>query len=129
MPRFALTSLIPHTLSSETLSLLERIFSSVLGESYELSVVLCGNEKSHELNKAYRDKDYPTNILSFPISENAGEIFIDLEKAQEEANAFEREFENFVLFLFIHGLLHLKGYNHGSTMEAAEMRVRKEFGV
>ena len=46
-----------------------------------------------------------------------------------EAKKFERTYENFLAFLFIHALVHLKGMDHGSTMESMEARYRKKFGI
>jgi probable rRNA maturation factor len=102
---------------------------AVLGEKYSLSLVFIGEKKSAELNNSYREKNKPTNILSFPLDKNNGEIFITLSLTRKEAELFERKPDNFVAFLFIHGLLHLKGMKHGSTMEEAEKKLRKKFGV
>jgi probable rRNA maturation factor len=101
----------------------------VLGEKFELSLVFIGDKVSKNLNKKYRGKDKPTDILSFPLSKKSGEIFINLKRTKTEAKKFERGFENFVLFLFIHGLLHLKGMDHGSKMENAEKKVRTKFKI
>ena len=89
-------------------------------KKYELSLVFVDKKFSHRLNKSFRGKDYPTNVLSFPLSKNSGEIFIDLDTAKKEAKEFEMTFREFVIFLFIHGLLHLKGMQHGATMEKRE---------
>lgn len=105
------------------------IKNSILGEKYELSLVFCGNRKSRELNRTYRDKDYPTNVLSFPLDKKSGEIFINPHIAKKESIKFDKSYTNFVGFLFIHGLLHLKGMEHGSTMEKAELKFCKEFGI
>lgn len=102
---------------------------AVLGEKYELSVVFASRNMMRALNKTHRGKDYPTDILSFPLSANEGEIFINLQEAKKEAKKFGRPFENFIGFLFIHGLIHLKGFEHSSTMEALEAKFRKKFGV
>lgn len=83
-----------------------------LPPDYELSLVFVDNKKASELNQAYRGKDYSANILSFPLDKNAGEIFLNLDQTEHEP-----------LFLFIHGLLHLKGMTHGSKMESEERRV------
>src|SRR4051812_17392376 len=80
---------------------------AALGERYSLSLVFCGDKLSRRLNRTTRGKDKPTNILSFPLEKNEGEIFIDLNVARREAKSFERSFSNFVGFLFIHGLIHL----------------------
>jgi ssRNA-specific RNase YbeY (16S rRNA maturation enzyme) len=50
---------------------------SVLGKKYELSLVFIGDKKSKSLNKKFRNKDYKANILSFPIDNDMGEIFIN----------------------------------------------------
>ncbi len=101
----------------------------VVGTSYELSLVIASKETMRTLNRTYRQKDCATDILSFPFDASHGEIFINLEETKKEAKKFGREFKNFVGFLFIHGLVHLKGFKHGSTMEREERKVRKLFGV
>jgi probable rRNA maturation factor len=125
----SITKLSTIQISQESLSTIERISSYSLPSDYILSLVLCDNTLSQELNKEYRQKDYPTNILSFPLTEHEGEIFINLEKCIQEADNFQRPFENFILFLFIHGVMHLKGYDHGSKMEKAEKAIRTMFNV
>jgi probable rRNA maturation factor len=105
------------------------IKKATLGKNYSLSLVFIGDKKSRVLNNAYRNKDNPTNILSFTYDKNEGEIFINLKKASREAKLFDRKFDNFIAFLFIHGLLHLKGMDHGSTMEKAEKKLRKQFSI
>lgn len=102
---------------------------AVLGSEYECSFVVVSPRKSRELNRTYRNKDYSTNILSFPIDETEGEIFIDLTKARSEAPLFERTYTNFIAFLYIHALCHLKGYDHGTKMEALEKKIREQFKV
>jgi rRNA maturation RNase YbeY len=106
-----------------------KIKNAALGENYELSLVFIGNKKSKELNNSYRGKNKPTNVLSFPLESKKGEIFITCDVAKKEAPKFGRNFTNFVAFLFIHGLMHLKGLEHGSTMEKAESKLRKQFGI
>jgi probable rRNA maturation factor len=105
------------------------IKETALGKNYVLSLVFIGERRSRTLNRSYRDKDKSTNILSFTLDKNEGEIFITLQKAKREAKQFERKFDNFIAFLFIHGLMHLKGMEHGSTMEKAEMKLRKQFHI
>ena len=102
---------------------------AVLGKDYDLSLVFIGNKRSQKLNKEYRDKDKPTNILSFPLENTQGEIFINLAFSKKHAKDFGRTEKNFVAFLFIHGLFHLKGYDHGSTMEKEEVKIRNKFDV
>src|SRR5258708_5448717 len=107
----------------------EAVKNAALGEEYELNVVIVSAERMKKLNTIYRDKTEATDILSFPLNETSGEIFMCLSKAKKEAPKFERDFENFLAFLFIHGCVHLKGYDHGATMETKEVELRKKFGI
>ena len=102
---------------------------AILGKKYELSVIIVGKAEIKRLNKEYRDINKPTDILSFPLSENFGEIYINPEMTKLEAKKFDRKYENFFGFLFIHGLVHLKGFDHGSTMENIEKKFRKDFNI
>lgn len=101
----------------------------ILGSEYSLSLVIADQETMRTLNRERRDKDYATDILSFSLDETSGEIFIYPDTAASKAVEFGREFENYILFLFIHGCFHLKGFDHGSTMESNEARIRAQFGV
>lgn len=103
------------------------IKNSVLGKKYDLSLVFIGNRLSRRLNREHRDKDKPANVLSFPLSKESGEIFIDVKEATKQAPSFEVSPSKFLGQLFIHGLFHLKGFDHGSTMEKEEEKIRKKF--
>jgi len=104
------------------------IKEKILGKRYELSVVFVGEPQMKKLNKLYRKKDKVTNILSFPLSDMEGEIFINMKKIHEEAVREEKSIKSHLAYIFIHGLLHLKGHGHGSTMENEEKRVLSFFG-
>jgi len=106
-----------------------RMKDAVLGNKYDLSVAIVGSARMRALNKHYRGLDKPTDILSFPLSKKEGEIYICLSETKKEAEKFERTYDNFLLFLFIHGLVHLKGYDHGAIMESIEQKFRKKFGI
>src|SRR5438093_521359 len=75
-----------------------KIKNAVLGRSYSLSLVFIGKGLSRRLNLTYRRKNKPANVLSFRLDKKNGEIFITPELAGKQA-----------AFLFIHGMLHLKG--------------------
>jgi probable rRNA maturation factor len=104
-----------------------RIKSAILGETYSLSVALVTPRESHKLNLTYRQKDKPTNVLSFPLDKKSGELVLDLTTSRRDAKNFDMTAEKFLVFLVIHGMLHLKGMDHGSTMEKAEQKFLKMF--
>ena len=106
-----------------------KIKDVALGKNYSLSLVFVGEIKSKFLNNKYRGKNKPTNVLSFGIDKNQGEIFITPAVVKKQTKQFERKYENLVAFLFIHGLMHLKGYEHGSTMERQEAILRRKFKI
>ena len=107
----------------------DRVKNDVLGKKFELSLVFIGKAKSQALNKEYRKKDKPTNILTFPLSESEGEIFICPEIAKRNAKKFDMKENDFIIYLFIHGLLHLKGFEHGDKMEKEEEKLKKKYKI
>ncbi|MEI6553611.1 MAG: rRNA maturation RNase YbeY [bacterium] len=127
--------------------LFDKIKNRVLGEDYELSLSFMGKGRMRDLNRIHRGKDYTTDVLSFPLddfspekkgteSKNAGnsgskmgEIFINLDVANKKAKDFDRTPTNYLSFLFIHSLFHLKGLDHGDEMEMLESAVREFFGI
>lgn len=100
---------------------------AVLGKRYELSLAFVRSATSRTLNRSYRGKDAPANVLAFPLTKNEGEIFIDPKKARADAPLFDRTYRKFIALLFIHALLHLKGFEHGSKMNRKEAYFLKKF--
>jgi probable rRNA maturation factor len=107
----------------------EQMKNKILGKKYELNLVFVSEKKIQALNKGYRKFNKPTDILSFPINKNCGEIFICQKVSKEMAEDFDREYNNFIAFLFIHGCVHLLGYDHSNKMEAEEIKFRKFFKI
>lgn len=125
---------MPFNLINETNSKLpplpfEEMKNASLGKSYSLNLIFIDSARVKQLNTIYRDKECPTDILSFPVSETEGDIYISEEDARAESVRFGREYDNFIGFLFIHGCTHLKGHDHGAIMEGIEAKLRKRFGV
>lgn len=107
--------------------LAEQIKEDILGKQYELSLIFLSENKIKSLNKKYRNKNESTDILSFDLSDisiknskPAGEIFICKKIAKKKAPSFGMSFENYLIFLVIHGCLHLKGFEHSDKMEKYE---------
>lgn len=107
----------------------------------EVSITFTDNEKIHALNKQYRNVDRPTDVLSFPLLDfegdeegfmpaeletMLGDIVISLEKAREQSEEYGHSFEREVVFLCVHSMLHLLGYDHEkSDADDEDMRIRQ----
>lgn len=101
-----------------------------------VSVSIVDNRYIHKINKKYRHIDRPTDVISFAFldSENnyektlfspgpvvLGDIYISLEKAKEQAEEYGHSLHRELSFLFVHGLLHLLGYDHMNEEDEKEM--------
>lgn len=106
-----------------------RMKNSALGKDYSLSLVFIDEKTMRKLNRDRRGKDYPTDILSFSLDKNAGELFICPDAAEAKAKKFGRTYPNYLAYLFIHGCMHLKGFDHSATMERYEKALRKKFKI
>jgi probable rRNA maturation factor len=110
---------------------MRKVFSDIkdeiLGKEYSLSIAFVDEKKSKELNKKYRGKDHAANILSFPLKKSAGEIILCKAVIKREAKNFNKTPSQFLIFLVIHGVLHLKGYKHSSTMSRLESKYDQKY--
>ena len=101
-------------------------------DSITLDIVFCDSQKTHELNRDYRNKDYPADIITFAIFAddensfifdgdiNLGEIIIAMDKVAEGVNrdiSFSKNWKQELFFLISHGLMHLLGFDHQSEEE------------
>ena len=93
----------------------------------ELSVVLATDAAVQKLNKAYRGKDKPTNVLSFPAGDPSllGDVVLAYGTVARDARAEEKLCQNHVSHLVVHGVLHLLGYDHERMPEAEKMETRE----
>ncbi|MCA9359465.1 rRNA maturation RNase YbeY [Candidatus Nomurabacteria bacterium] len=107
----------------------EVIKEKVLGKNYNLSLVFVGKKRAATINKQSRNKTYSPNVLSFPLTDTEGEIIICPDTAVAEAKKFNLTHNGYIAFLFIHGLLHLKGHDHGDTMDKLERKYLNAFNI
>ena len=98
-------------------------------DSCELSVLLTDDFEIQSLNKEYRKKNKPTDVLSFSMGDERmlGDIVISVDTALEQANRLGHELSDECLRLLIHGLLHLLGYEHEnvSAYQASKMKKKE----
>jgi len=105
-------------------------------DHWEVSVVFTGDDFIRELNRNYRDKDEPTDVLSFGMGELvqegktqiylAGDIVISLPAMMRNAQDFGVEPDGELKRLILHGILHLAGFDHESNDEEEPMLRRQE---
>ncbi len=107
------------------LSALEEVEEPNLGE---LSVVLSDDAQVRALNRDYRNKDTPTNVLSFPMPTGSGlmgDVVFARETLEREAAEQNKSFEAHFTHLLVHGVLHLQGFDHLDDASAEDMEARE----
>lgn len=101
--------------------------TNVMLSKWEISLVFVGEVRAKRLNTAMRGKSYVPNVLSYKVGERHGELIICPQAAARQAASFNLSPNAYTVLLFIHGLLHLKGYRHGTTMERCEWKLLAQF--
>jgi len=111
----------------------EQILRLLSLEQVELSIVLCDNAFIHPLNRDYRGKDQPTDVLSFSQREGGdpedpmlGDVIISIERATEQAADHDNSISAELSLLLVHGILHLLGYDHEEDEEAEMMEAKEK---
>ncbi len=107
--------------------LLFTAITNVMLSKWEISLVFVGEARAKRLNITMRGKNYVPNVLSYKVGERHGELIICPRAAARQAASFNLSPSAYIVLLFIHGLLHLKGYRHGTTMERREWKLLAQF--
>lgn len=95
----------------------------------EVSVLITDDDRIQELNKTYRNKNKPTDVLSFPMDDEQllGDIVISMDTAKAQAESFKVSLDEELSRLLVHGLLHLLGYDHvKGGHQAKKMRAKED---
>ncbi|MEJ9210005.1 rRNA maturation RNase YbeY [Bacillus smithii] len=141
-------------LKQEDLELVEKLlqFASEkegIQEESEVSVTFVDNQRIQEINRDYRHKDQPTDVISFALEETdeeeveiigedmprvLGDIIISVPKAREQAHDYGHSFQRELGFLAVHGFLHLLGYDHMTEEEekimfSRQREILNEYGL
>ena len=146
------TGQVSPEIMKQTLDLLRFAAERLGKEKKEMAVTFVTNERSHQLNLEYRNTDRPTDVISLEykpelpftfeeedLADNLelaemldefdsyiGELFISVDKAQEQAAEYGHSFEREMGFLAVHGFLHINGYDHYTPEEEKEMFTLQE---
>ncbi|WP_307892024.1 rRNA maturation RNase YbeY [Bacillus swezeyi] len=133
-------------LSDEQLAEMEKLLQFAakeenVADQAEVSVTIVTNEEIQKINKEYRGKDYPTDVISFALEEDGegeveiigadmptvlGDIIISADKAKEQAEEYGHSLMRELGFLTVHGFLHLLGYDHMTEKEEKEMFTKQK---
>jgi probable rRNA maturation factor len=105
------------------------IADAILGANYDVTCNFIGTTRARTLNETTRGKSYVPNVLSFPLTDTAGEVYLCPTAAAHEAADFHLSPSGYLTYLFIHGCLHLAGYDHGPAMDTKEAYFLKHFSV
>lgn len=117
-------------------------YPNLINESFHVNIILANNDYLQKLNREFRGKNKPTNVLSFPSEtdyteddENMlGDIFLAFEIIRDEASFDSKSFADHLQHLVIHGLLHLLDYDHeidtdAVIMEDLEVKILYSMGI
>lgn len=111
----------------------EKIIKDVetLDSNAEIALILVDIDEIHKINKEYRHKDYPTDVISFESDDEEdenyhGEIFLCVDKVYEQAKLYEHSNEREFAFLLVHGVLHLHGYDHMTEEDEKVMFAKQD---
>lgn len=111
-------------------------------ENCEVSIILTDDARIRELNREYRGIDRPTDVLSFALHESdepeivfdgedqidaLGDIIVSVERARAQAIEYGHSFRREIIFLIVHGMLHLLGYDHIEEADRLEMEAEQKF--
>ena len=98
----------------------------VLGKNYELDLILASPSFMKKIYQTYKKRPRSTNVLAFPLSSETGEILLEPRYIEKEALSFSRTFKEHLWKMYLHGLLHLAGYDHEKSAYEAKKMFREE---
>jgi probable rRNA maturation factor len=126
--------------SKTILSYLRKICSFLELKNIAITIIICDNTYIHKINKDFRKKNKPTDVISFSYRENPfpdtnqkmeqlGDIYISIEKALENSIEYKASLNDELKRLLIHGVLHLIGYDHEKSRKDAKIMAAKELKI
>lgn len=109
---------------------IKKILEKENKQNLDINIIFVDNSNIKNINLEYRNKNYPTDVISFPLKDNkrliGGDIFISLEKVKENALKYKQDFKNELKRILIHGVLHIIGYDHIIKEQKKKMFKKQE---
>ncbi|PIR70544.1 MAG: rRNA maturation RNase YbeY [Candidatus Niyogibacteria bacterium CG10_big_fil_rev_8_21_14_0_10_42_19] len=106
----------------------EGIKDIILGKKYNLSLALVGDKEMARVRRLSKHKK-EANVLSFIYGADSGEIILNMPRIRMEAKDLGVPYKERLLFLYVHSLLHLKGYNHKDAKQSRLMEKKEDYWV
>lgn len=112
-------------------SLVRQILNEEKLDYAEINVIFVDDKTIHKINREFLNHDYPTDVISFDLSDDmsiadkVAEIYISIDRAMEQSEFYKVEFENEIARLVAHGILHLAGYDDKTRKGKLKMRERE----
>ncbi|MAR95775.1 MAG: rRNA maturation RNase YbeY [Gammaproteobacteria bacterium] len=125
-----------HLINNNLIKKLNNVFLIICDEEqlsdYSINLKITSDQEMKDLNNRFRNKNSPTNVLSFTnedisknITRNLGDIAINYEYVEREAKEFNKTFDNHMIHMLIHGIYHILGFGHEND-EMADIMENKE---
>jgi rRNA maturation RNase YbeY len=115
---------------SELKKFISKEFSVIAGKRISVSYVFCSDEFLLNINKQFLNHDYYTDIITFPMNVTDfgvdAEIYVSITRVNENALKLKSTFEDELLRVMFHGILHLVGYKDKTTTQKREMRLKED---
>lgn len=114
---------------SELKDWLSRVISSEKYEQGDIDFIFCSDEELLNINQEYLNHDTYTDIITFDYTSNkviSGDVFISIDRVRENSNTFKTGFQNELLRVMSHGVLHLMGYKDKDEDDVKVMRAKEE---
>ncbi len=109
---------------------IKKILEKEKYNNLDINIIFLDNKQIKDINLEYRNKNYPTDVISFPFKDKkklyGGDVFISIEKVKENARKYGGSLKNELKRILVHGVLHILGYDHIKTKQKGKMFKKQE---